>query len=768
MSQKSTDSINQFFYNKPTSNIFFHSIKYLKPLKEKKNNINKTFIERKSRINSKINLNQENQLTTSYSGYINNKYFTRKLDKKELSRSLDKFPRIIITKRGIKELVSDNYSLSSGRENLSKTLVNSTKRVRSDSYYISTEEKINNRNRNKIKSEIALDRDSNYSTLFYDNFYENNKTGKKEYAKYFRRNDKIKLKIDYSDYNRNRQRSLKDNNYNIRQYSQANLNKRFIMYNSSANLSNKKKISPEKNNLYNNYSVNNIKTKDMNKNKKYNHMYNSMSHKSFGKEEARKEYKRNYKIETKKNSNLYQDYSNFNKSGNANKSNYMNQNNSALNNKNHHILYESKIFKNENSIKRSKDSFMKVKIIQNDENKIFQNATKTKNHKKITKIENIKYINNNNNKSNIINISNKDKKAQSLNVITPYNNKTIQIKANKYEDKYNKQIKNNSDLDLYKKSINNSNNKNIIINNFISKSPVKENELLNKTDIYPIKKQVIKKEIKQLMNIEENDKNKTVKEDKNEQSENGSKTKDIDNSLRSSIDNKTENILFNNIRIKNKKTNKDKEREKNNKLPNNISYEISKVNEISFSLNENIHIAQNNTSNSNIIIIINNPEQKKPKRSTKSPKDNLKKKNIKSDDTVNNTNENKIINDKQTIKNNDKKDINVVDKKQNLKVIKNNKKINKPDTKIIRKPLKNVNITNNKKVDEKKIINETSKIIEEKNINVIQNNIAVLKENDKGIEKEKENKMVKNLDNANLKQENNNAEDKKGNKIIEG
>ena len=301
MSQKSTDSINQFFYNKPTSNIFFHSIKYLKPLKEKKNNINKTFIERKSRINSKINLNQENKLTTSYSGYINNKYFTRKLDKKELNRSSDKFPRIIITKRGIKELVSDNYSLSSGRENLRKTLANSTKRVRSDSYYTSTEEKINNRNRNKIKSEIASDRDSNFSTLFYDNFYETNKTGKKEHAKHFRRNDKIKLKIDYSDYNRNRQRSLKDNNYNIRQYSQANLKKRFIMYNSSANLSNKKKISPEKNNLYNNYSVNNIKTKDMNKNKKYNHMHNSMSHKSFGKEEARKEYKRNYKIETKKN-----------------------------------------------------------------------------------------------------------------------------------------------------------------------------------------------------------------------------------------------------------------------------------------------------------------------------------------------------------------------------------------------------------------------------------------------------------------------------------
>ena len=115
MLQNSTGSINQFLQNKSYRNTFSHSIKYINSSNDKKPYFNKTlFNNAQEKISPKIEFEQDKRLLTSYnerfSGKNKSKIFSS-IDNR-INRSTDNFPKIILTKRGIKQLSNNAFDTS--------------------------------------------------------------------------------------------------------------------------------------------------------------------------------------------------------------------------------------------------------------------------------------------------------------------------------------------------------------------------------------------------------------------------------------------------------------------------------------------------------------------------------------------------------------------------------------------------------------------------------------------------------------------------------
>ena len=123
MLRASTDSINQFLQSKSTRNNFSHSIKYTSASNLKEPYFNKSILNKSKKIISpKIDLMDRDRLKTSINENHINNYLksVRHINKinaseKIINKSSDNFPRIILTKRGMKEITGK--APDSDREN---------------------------------------------------------------------------------------------------------------------------------------------------------------------------------------------------------------------------------------------------------------------------------------------------------------------------------------------------------------------------------------------------------------------------------------------------------------------------------------------------------------------------------------------------------------------------------------------------------------------------------------------------------------------------
>ncbi len=222
MLQNSTGSINQFLQNKSYRNTFSHSIKYINSSNDKKPYFNKTlFNNAQEKISPKIEFEQDKRLLTSYnerfSGKNKSKIFSS-IDNR-INRSTDNFPKIILTKRGIKQLSNNAFDTSEYIRDYNKTETNVIRRARSGYYVIQTNEEpgigFNNTNNSfRIRSTRKIIQESSSLPLFHDKLYDTygkDKKDNKEKARYSRRNTN-NTKIDNDKLNNNRNKK----EYNIR------------------------------------------------------------------------------------------------------------------------------------------------------------------------------------------------------------------------------------------------------------------------------------------------------------------------------------------------------------------------------------------------------------------------------------------------------------------------------------------------------------------------------------------------------------------------
>ena len=732
MLQTSTGSINQFLQNKSNRNTFSHTIKYTSS-KDKKSFFNNSAINKsKEMISPKIELVKDNRLLTSYNERLSNKSKSKIFQSIDntINRSTDSFPRIILTKRGIRQFSNSTFDTSNYLRDYQKTETNVIRRARSGYYVTQANEEKKDRynsgnNSYRINSNRKIIQGSSSLPLFHDKLYDRYGTDKKEKgenARYSRRNIR-NIKIDYNKSikieNKNElniKHILKNSSFNAESNNYSRKNRSIINYNTPINDS-KKRLTLDNKNIYTHYisTSTNEKSDKSNKNKD-NHIYFQKTDIKIKKEEMREEHKR-FNLSNKNiNSNLYEDSSQIKKvSVQTPKNNYKKIEESSLinkmrilNNKSNHILYESINLKKENQIGTQKPNQIKIKIINSYQNKSIKNIENFKEPKKITKIEKInkideikdirdKVMNTINKKSsnNLIKEPLDSDKPKAISDKKMNNNNFLVVKKNSSDNitSHNKQLKNfeRRNLDI---NIDKNNNENIILKNYI--------------------KRAIKNNIPSSNNKESN--HKINNEEKKEKKE---KEISLPRNIRNNIP--KFNSEENKINQKTKTKILDKMKAKDNKINNKkIILEICKASEVTFKGNKiNKEIQQNNTNNSNIIIIINNPEQKKIKTLVQSPINNI--------DTNNNLNNSPII---KNDKSGDKKENenNNVDKNNNINQNKDakNKLINKrkikTTTKIKRKPLKNINIikTENKNI----IINNLNenKINEEIPQNIINGN----------------------------------------------
>ena len=637
MLRNSTGSINQFLQNKSNRNNFIHSIKYTNRSSVKEPYFNKSiFNNSKEIISPKFSFKRENHLLTPYNESLDNRDKKEHIKKTEnkLNRSSDNYPKIILTKRGIKQITSSasNLSLDVRKDYYHKSEGNMIRRTKSgySEIPISVKKKYRS-NINTKKSDRNIIQESSSLPKFNDNNSDINQIYKKEKSRYARRNINIKNK----------------NSLNDRQSSHLIRNKSVINDKRSSNFPNKKEISLEKKRIYNNYSLNNIYEEDKKNKNQENHNYTQIKNAKLGKGETREEYKRSNSIFNKKNNlNLYEDFSNLKINNNQTIKNDYEKNEEKnnierkriINNKRNHVVYISKNLKKDKQIENQRQKLLKIKIINTNENKSVKNIINFKNYKKtagITKLDEEKELDNNKDIKDKI-IIHKNRKS-----LTEVGGLVVKIDVNKEIDTNNKNINNNMVNQNQNSSYTDDNQLKNISN---PKPEIKnENNDINETEPKNSTKKINKGDNQSLLY---NDKiiNEIKKDLKSQQN---------DLNLNSNITGK-ENKL--NIKMKNKKLIKVKD--DNNGLKNKTIFEICKVSEVIFKgigKNKINELSQNNTTNSNIIIIINNREKKRFKGIARSGIDNTNNNNH----IVNSPNIKKenISDNKQEKENNDKEKI---------------------------------------------------------------------------------------------------------------
>ena len=773
MLQNQSGSINQFLQNKSSRNNYSYSIKYTSPSNSKEPYFNKSiFNNNKKIVSPKIEFVKENSLLTSYNENLNlnNKYKKNIINKAEnkINRSSENFPKIILTKRGMKQLTNNAFdsSLEEEKNYQQQTEKNVIRRAKSGFYESQKKEDQNYRttsNRERPRRKII--QVSSSLPLFHDEHSDTNAKAKNEKSLYSRRNTS-NIKVYYSkctntgkkkEYNK---KNIKDNiSFNERLSTYSNRKKIIINYKSSTNVNIDNQLSLENRRIYNHHSENNIYDMDKKNKNKENHNYIQITNKTIKKGEIKDEYKPSKSIFNKKNNlKLYEDTSNLNniyseKSKNLNKKKENNdlEKIRIISNKNNHVLYESKNLKKDKQIDDSKPNLIKVKIIGNNENRSVKNIIKFKNYMKITKISKFDKEKKLDNSKEI-----KDKIIKSINNKTLNNIKKEVLKNDKTEEIDNNNI-------IINNNVNISNKKSNYINNIqLRKLPIKNLEIKNDyNDIEELKPKNSTRKIIKDDNHSLNNKNKTINEIK----------KDSNPQLNAPNSNSNTNIKENksNKKMKIKKLNKAKSNDGGIKLHNKIILEICKVSEVIFKGNKKNkvkEISQNNTTNSNIIIIINNPEHKKSKKNIISPRDDKDKKNNNPNIKTDKGSDNKEGSEKK-----DEKKINNIKDINNLKIKKINKNIIKNGIKINRKTFKNLSsikneykniiinkIPNENKINEKKlsIINEDKispiikdpQMIKKEESNSIKNNndknIIIEDKGDEKIEKGKEKDIINN------------------------
>ena len=704
-------SINQFLQSKSTRNNFSYSIKYTSSENSKEKYFNKSILNKnRNIITPKIELIQEDRLKTLYNDSKNNNiikkitYVNKKVN--IINRSSENFPRIILTKRGMKQYTGKtlDYSLENNYENYDYN--NEIRRAKSGIYQIPQKETSHSKYNYRRKSVDKPIQESPSLPIFWENNltinHNDNKGKNKSYKKLINIKNEylINTKKEYRRGN-NKQNNNDNNSYNYRlnTYSD-NENRKILNYKSYKNIIKTENFPLDNNRSLNHFSVSNIY--NQNSKNKNNHIYVSITNKKIGKKEIRDEYKKENNYLTKK---IELNFDSNNKSVNITPR-YINNDLSnetekkkIITNKNHHVLYESKNIKNEKPNK----NIVTININDNKENKNIK-KTELKNYNKITKISKV-----------VINKHieiNKNEKSNNI-------DKTIS-QNNKDSDKTKDNDIKNMGLDIinynHKKDINKSLNNN----------EEKIKTIINK-DIPP--KDNIKKMIKNTNT------NKIIKEK-------------IDEIINGSIIGKLDK---NKVGKKNKINKKNKAKYSNKEQNKNI-LEICKVTEVIFNETKkkiNNEISQHNTTNSNIIIIINNSDKKKIKKIV--PK-NIKIKNKSLDNNLI-----AITSQNKNVENN--KDLNIKTNGNNQKKNDNNNII-KNNTKIKRKHLKNINIINEKnnnninksnedKInkenqatinnDKNKTIKDIPEIILKKDLDDINNkNINIRYKDNEEIEKEKE------------------------------
>ena len=650
MLQNSTGSINQFLQNKSYRNTFSHSIKYINSSNDKKPYFNKTlFNNAQEKISPKIEFEQDKRLLTSYnerfSGKNKSKIFSS-IDNR-INRSTDNFPKIILTKRGIKQLSNNAFDTSEYIRDYNKTETNVIRRARSGYYVIQTNEEpgigFNNTNNSfRIRSTRKIIQESSSLPLFHDKLYDTygkDKKDNKEKARYSRRNTN-NTKIDNDKLNNNRNKKeynirhiIKNSSFNdeLNNHNHPHRNRSTINHSTRVN-DNKKGISLENKRLYRHYFSNSIDENPDNNNKnKENHSYFQKTDIKIKKEEMREEHKRENIINKKNNLMLYEDSSNLRKINvvtpkNDNKkieeSNLINKIR-ILNNQNNHVLYESINLKKEKPLINSKQNLIKVKIINSYENRSIKNIINFRNSKKITKISKVE----NNKIDKIKDI--KDKVMNTMNKKSSNDLKKEPSDSDKHKSGFNKYINSNNDVVVFKKNSSDTvTNHNIQLKNFerrnidikIDKNFTESIETKNSI------KKIIKNDDPISNNKENNGKKNNEEKNEKKEKEKGKETYLSQSNINKILKGSTEGSKTNQkkkIKIVNRF--KEKDDKINNKK---IILEICKASEVTFKGNKkNKEISQNNTNNSNIIIIINNPEQKKIKTIVKSPRNNNNKNN---------------------------------------------------------------------------------------------------------------------------------------------
>ena len=764
MIKKSSDSKNQFLQSKSSRNNYSHSIQYTNTSKIKQTYCNIIKSTPKKVVSQKLELMTDDKLIKSYNKNANiiyNNYITSSVNKsKIINRSSNNFPNIILTKRGIKQITNKIYDSSIDYDK-KKSYQNKT-----DIYYSRKDKK------GYYSIYINEEKKLSSSLLFSDNIINNNEKEKKEKAKYRRRNTYKNEKIDNNDKDIKLE-NYKDNSkrYNIyysnsRRKSQPNLNNKIAMNKIRNNTNNCNNISIQNTSIYDNdFSKNNkYSKKKVDKNEDNNDSI--IKNKTFKKEEIRQEYKiANSILTKKKNTILYEDFSNI-KTAKKNTQKYIHKNHRKINLKeSNHILFESKYLKNNKSSDNFGQKGFKVKIIDTDENKSGGNILNLKNtYTKIIKVSKLEKCD----KENTL----EDKKGVKRNIITSVNIEKNVTKSERYKE--------NNNLTLLVSNDIKNNNENISKNNISNhniKYNLKNSNKNNESGIKNIKyyeQKNTKNNNSSLNNKENLDRNIVIEKQFNKQEDNSrDNDKDVVKKEKEPIET-TQNKQLNTVE------------EKDNKLcnKNNFALEINKSIEVTFNGKKTINntIFQNNTSNSNIIIVINSQEQKKALDESPDIIKNDKNQIIFVNNILSNFQKNNNLeNDNNINKNKKEKNDNNDFKKK--KII---KKVNKPDTKIKRKALKNIyinkdnqnnnniiintfpkeNIINGIKLNkindlENNNINKTSSEIKKKdsylikkdinntdsNINKNNNNIVI--QDKKEIKEEK--KINRNLNNENVK-----------------
>ena len=696
MLQSSKDSINQFLQSKSTRNNFSHYIKYTSASNIKERYFDKSILNKNNKIISpKINLPNGDRLKTSINenhinNYLKNIRHINQINSsgKIINKSSDNFPRIILTKRGFKQLTGKTMDLEhENRINNNYLVVKTEKKGeirRAKSGYIETQlneeqnsGRYNYRRRSYIQESSSL-----------PSFRLNNYSGINENYNKGSSNSSKKTIYEKNEYATNINRDYRRNNnntVNLRLNNTTNRTRRIINYKNyvNVNISNDRRNTLENDSKTSHYSLNNI-YEQKNQNRK-NHNFVSITNRKIEKEEIRQEYKRANSIITDINdynlnpsssnkiSNISTKYIVNTKKRSNTETDIVKLNNNTV----HHIVYKSKDMKTE----KPKQKIVTVNIINKNENKENANINKNQNYKKITKISKIQEKNNEENDKDKSKINN-EKNSEKINKISSLKNSGLNLA--KEELKENKQNKNEIISDI----------KNKINDNQLNSKQIKDdtNNLVNE-------------------NKEKEPKNNLKKLNKNKNNQISLKEK-IDALINSKLNEKKENISINKVDIKepklikkkkSKKFNKNNEKEKDNKTQNKNILEICKSSEIIFNetkKEENV-VAQNNTTSSNIIIIINNSKKKKITNIIKSPK--KIEENNKNNDANKNSNMN-IKDNNQTNKTIDTIiEVNVKKKKINKKIIKNDKKIERKHVRIENNINDANKIDNNIKIYLKKI-----------------------------------------------------------------
>ena len=145
MLQTSTGSINQFLQSKSTRNNFSHTINYINSDFVEEHYFNESIFNKNRKISSpKIELIQDDRLKALYNNSKNNNiiknitYVNKQGNK--VNRSSDKYQRIILTKRCMKQITGKTLDFSHEHNydnyNYNKTENNEIRRAKSGYYEI--------------------------------------------------------------------------------------------------------------------------------------------------------------------------------------------------------------------------------------------------------------------------------------------------------------------------------------------------------------------------------------------------------------------------------------------------------------------------------------------------------------------------------------------------------------------------------------------------------------------------------------------------------